>query len=113
MKSEKTESSNYREEFALDSVTVEMYDLENNLLMSANSLQDTITHLETTQSGHNYEVKLIIKRDGWINDTITTSLDEEILNERTYDLVKEKVEPEEAVAYFWRKVIRSDTEAGT
>ena len=64
--------------------------------MSGNSLQDTITNLQTTMPGHTLDLKLLMERAGYIkSDSIPVSITEGVANEVSYDLVKEEVLPTE------------------
>jgi hypothetical protein len=94
---------------ALDSLQVEMYDLQGNLLGSANSLEDTISHLEITKPGHEQNVKFVLKRNNYVNsDTLDATIFENVNNEFSYELEKEK-----AVAYFWRAIRDPLSQTGT
>ncbi|MBN1175758.1 hypothetical protein JXA48_03870 [Candidatus Woesearchaeota archaeon] len=80
---------------ALDSVDVKAF-LNGQLLMSGNSLQDTITNLQTTMPGHTLDLKLLMERAGYIkSDSIPISINEGVANELVYELVKEEVPPTE------------------
>ncbi len=86
----------------LDSTMVEAY-LNGNLLMSGNSLEETIVNLQTTQPGHNLDLKLLIDRIGYEkSDSIPTTITEGAANEVIYNLVKET--PEQKYSIIRRRI---------
>jgi hypothetical protein len=85
---------------ALDSINVDMY-LNGQLLMSGNSLGDTIANLNTIQPGHTLDLKALIKRNGYIDsDSIDVTLNEGQLNQLIHEL--EQVPVQTSEAYLWR-----------
>lgn len=74
----------------LDSINVSAY-LNGTLLMQGESLENTITNLETTQAGHLLDIKIVIGRNGYItSDSISTTIIEGQDNLLAISIVKEE-----------------------